>query len=88
MCTTAGDARPAVRASGTTEKGAGFMKGWLPFAIGLLAVVMGAVWTLQGLDLLGGSAMSGSTFWAVVGPVVVAGGIALIVVGLRIRRRP
>ena len=64
------------------------MKGWLPFAIGLLAVVMGAVWTLQGLDLLGGSAMSGSTFWAVVGPVVVAGGIALIVVGLRIRRRP
>ena len=64
------------------------MKGWLPFAIGLLAVVLGVVWTMQGLDLLGGSAMSGNTFWAVVGPIVAVGGVALIVVGLRIRRRP
>jgi hypothetical protein len=64
------------------------VKGWLPFAIGLLAVVLGVVWTMQGLDLLGGSAMSGNTFWAVVGPIVAVGGVALIVVGLRIRRRP
>ena len=64
------------------------MKGWLPFAVGLLAVVLGSVWTLQGLDLLGGSAMSGNTFWAVVGPVVVVAGAALIAIGLRVRRRP
>ena len=35
------------------------MKGWLPMALGLLAVVLGAVWTLQGLDVLDGSVMSG-----------------------------
>lgn len=66
----------------------GAVKGWLPFAVGLLAVVLGVVWTLQGLDLLGGSAMSGNTFWAVVGPVVALAGAALIVVGLRVRRKP
>jgi hypothetical protein len=55
------------------------------FAAGLLAVVLGSVWTLQGLDLLGGSVMSGVTIWAVVGPVVAVAGVALIVLGLRRR---
>jgi uncharacterized membrane protein HdeD (DUF308 family) len=62
------------------------VRGWLPFAAGLLAVVLGAVWTLQGLDLLGGSAMSGNTLWAVVGPIVAVIGVALIVLAMRIRR--
>jgi hypothetical protein len=61
------------------------MKGWLPIAGGMLAVVLGAVWTLQGLDLLGGSVMSGVTFWAVVGPITALAGIALIVLGVRRR---
>ena len=38
--------------------------------LGLILVVSGVVWTLQGLDILGGSAMSGVTLWAVVGPLV------------------
>ena len=43
-----------------------------PFAVGvgLLIAVMGVIWTLQGLGYVGGSVMSGVTFWAVVGPVV------------------
>ena len=53
--------------------------------LGVLAVVLGAVWTLQGLDLLGGSAMSGVTVWAVIGPVVAVAGLVLIVVGVRQR---
>lgn len=63
------------------------MKGWLPIAGGLLAVVLGSVWTLQGLDVLGNSPMSGNTFWAVVGPIVAIVGVALIVMGLRTRSR-
>ena len=41
------------------------------------------IWTLQGLDVLGGSAMSGVTFWAFVGPLVALGGILLIVLSRR-----
>jgi hypothetical protein len=54
--------------------------------LGALLVVVGAVWTLQGLGYLGGSVMSGVTFWAVVGPVVAFLGLLLAVVGGRGRR--
>ncbi len=52
---------------------------------GLLAVVLGALWTLQGLNLVGGSAMSGVTLWAIVGPIVAIAGLILIVIGVRKR---
>jgi hypothetical protein len=63
------------------------MKGWLPMTVGLLAIVLGAVWTLQGLDILAGSVMTGVTVWAIVGPIVAFVGLLLIVIGLRIRSR-
>ena len=63
------------------------MRGWLPLTLGLLAVVVGAVWTRQGLGYVGGSVMTGVTFWAVVGPIVALVGVVLIVVGLRSRNR-
>ena len=62
------------------------MKGWLPFAGGLAAVVLGLLWTLQGLGLLGGSVMSGVTAWAVIGPIVALAGVVLIALALRARR--
>jgi hypothetical protein len=43
----------------------------VPLTLGLLAVVVGAVWTLQGLGYVGGSVMSGVTLWAIVGPILV-----------------
>jgi hypothetical protein len=52
---------------------------------GLLALV-GAVWTLQGANVLGGSFMSGSPRWLVIGLVCLLGGAALLVVALRSRR--
>jgi hypothetical protein len=55
---------------------------------GLLLVVVGAVWTLQGLGYLPGSVMSGVTLWAVVGPVVALLGLVLAVRGLTRRGRP
>jgi uncharacterized membrane protein HdeD (DUF308 family) len=53
---------------------------------GLLALVLGALWTLQGLNLLGGSVMSGVTLWAIIGPVVAVAGLILIIVGVRKRK--
>ena len=56
---------------------------WVWLIIGILVFLMGAVWTLQGLDVLGGSVMGGVTLWAIVGPVVAVVGLVLIGVGLR-----
>ena len=55
-------------------------------ALGVVMVLLGAVWTLQGLDVMGGSAMSGVTSWAVVGPIVAVVGIVLAATNLRRRR--
>ena len=63
------------------------MKAWLPLALGMLAIVTGAVWTLQGLGYLSGSVMTDDRTWAVVGPIVALVGLILVGVGLRIRRR-
>lgn len=46
-------------------------------AIGVLLVLIGALWTLQGLNYVGGSAMSGKTLWAIIGPIVVIVGAVL-----------
>jgi hypothetical protein len=53
-------------------------------AIGVLLVLVGIVWTLQGLDILGGSGMSGVAIWAVIGPFVALIGV---VVALGARRK-
>jgi hypothetical protein len=63
------------------------LTGWTPMAVGVLAVVLGGLWTLQGLDLVGGSVMSGVTVWAIIGPVVAVVGLGLIVLGVRRRTR-
>jgi len=56
-------------------------------ALGALVALAGAVWTLQGLGYIGGSFMSGATLWAVIGPIVLLAGLAMIVLALRGRRR-
>jgi uncharacterized membrane protein HdeD (DUF308 family) len=53
--------------------------------LGGVLVFMGLVWFLQGIDVLGGSAMSGVTLWAILGPIMAIVGVALIV---RSRRGP
>jgi hypothetical protein len=54
-------------------------------AIGVLAALAGAVWTLQGLNIMGGSQMSGDPTWAVVGPIVFVVGVLLFLFGIRRR---
>ena len=53
--------------------------------IGVLAALAGAVWTLQGLNIMGGSKMSGDPTWAVVGPIVFVVGVVLFLFGIRRR---
>jgi hypothetical protein len=53
--------------------------------LGVVMVLMGAVWTLQGLGYLEGSPMSDQTLWAVLGPVLAVVGAGLVVVGARRR---
>jgi len=52
---------------------------------GFLLTLAGVVFTLQGVGILGGSVMSGVTFWAVAGPVIVLTGVVLAALGLRDR---
>ena len=53
---------------------------------GVVLVLMGLVWTLQGFDVLTGSSMSGTTTWSVIGPIVVVIGAVLAWMGIRGRK--
>jgi hypothetical protein len=61
------------------------MKRTLVVGLGVLLILVGVVWTLQGLGVLGGSAMTGVRLWAVVGPVVALAGAAVLLRGSRRR---
>ena len=50
---------------------------------GFVLTLAGVVFTLQGVGILGGSVMSGVTFWAVAGPVIVLAGVVVVAIGLR-----
>jgi hypothetical protein len=63
------------------------MKGWVSVVLGVLLLLAGLVWALQGFNVMGGSAMSGKTMWAVIGPIVAVCGLALLLVGSRWVRR-
>ncbi len=52
---------------------------------GALIALAGIIFTLQGVGALGGSSMSGVTFWAVAGPVIALAGLTIAAVGLRRR---
>jgi hypothetical protein len=52
-------------------------------ATGLLVVIVGVIFSLQGFGVLGGSAMSGSSFWAAAGPVIAIAGLLVAAVGVR-----
>jgi len=45
--------------------------------LGVAMIVVGAVWFLQGMRVLPGSFMTGSSFWAVTGAAVAVLGIVL-----------
>ena len=66
-------------------KEAAIMKSALLVGVGLVLLLAGVIFALQGAGVIGGSTMSGVTIWAVIGPVIAIVGLALAVVGLRRR---
>ena len=61
------------------------MKWGILVGAGALIALLGVIFTLQGVGALGGSVMSGVTFWAVAGPVIAVAGLAIAAFGLRDR---
>jgi hypothetical protein len=53
--------------------------------VGVVITLVGVIFTLQGVGVIGGSSMSGDTFWAVAGPVIAVVGLAIAAVSMRRR---
>lgn len=60
---------------------------WVPRVIGLVLIALGGVWIAQGVGALHGSVMTGRPGYTVLGVLLVLGGVALLVLGLRGRPR-
>jgi hypothetical protein len=56
---------------------------WWLLGLGVLAESIGAIWILQGTNVMPGSLMSGQALWAVIGGVVAAVGLVLVILALR-----
>ena len=52
--------------------------------LGVLAMISGGVWFLQGINILPSSFMTGQTRWAVYGAIAFFVGVALFVAGRRV----
>jgi hypothetical protein len=53
--------------------------------VGVLAIIIGGIWFLQGIGILPGSFMTGQVQWAIYGGVVVIVGVGVL---FWARRRP
>lgn len=56
--------------------------------VGVVLVLVGLVWTLQGANVIGGSFMTGSRLWLVIGVVCVIAGVGLLGRAISARRTP
>ncbi len=54
--------------------------------VGVLAVLLGGVWVLQGLNVLPGSFMTGDFRWAVYGALLAGAGLGALIWANRRRR--
>jgi hypothetical protein len=48
-------------------------------AFGVIVALFGLIWALQGFGVLGGSPMSNTTTWSVIGPITALIGIVITV---------
>ena len=62
------------------------MKSRLLIAAGIVVIIIGGVFALQGFGVIEGSTMSNSHTFEVVGPLVALAGLVLAALGLRHRR--
>jgi hypothetical protein len=62
------------------------MKAIMP-GLGILLLAVGAIWTLQGLNVIKGSFMTGQALWGWIGLACLVAGIALLYTSFRGRVR-
>jgi hypothetical protein len=55
--------------------------------VGIILACFGALWALQGFGVVGGSPMSNTTTWSIIGPITALIGIAIAGYGAR-KRKP
>jgi hypothetical protein len=60
---------------------------WPYLVPGVILSAVGLIWTLQGLDVLRGSVMSGSSLWATIGPIVLVVGLVFLGISIGVARR-
>ena len=56
---------------------------WVLIVLGVLLFLLGGLWTLQGTNVIQGSAMSGQSFWATMGVLLLIVGGVLAYFGWR-----
>jgi hypothetical protein len=55
--------------------------------VGVVIALFGLLWALQGFGVVGGSPMSNTTTWSIIGPITALVGIGIAVAASR-RRKP
>ena len=55
--------------------------------VGIVVTAFGVLWALQGFGVVGGSPMSNTTTWSIIGPIVALVGIAIAGYGGRTRKK-
>ncbi len=63
------------------------MKRWITLSVGVVLVLVGAVWVLQGIGVITGSFMTGQKLWFLIGLVAFLVGVVLVASNFT-RRRP
>jgi len=63
------------------------MQRTLIVGFGVLITIAGVIFAVQGLGYLHGSVMTGTTLWAVLGPVIALIGLGVVALGFRPTRR-
>jgi hypothetical protein len=63
------------------------MRRALIVGFGVLVTVAGVIFALQGLGYIGGSVMTATTLWSVLGPLIAVAGLCIVAAGFLVSRR-
>jgi hypothetical protein len=62
------------------------MRSAIVFGVGVVVALAGLLFALQGFGVVSGSAMSNTTTWSILGPIIALIGIAIAFAGWRGRK--
>jgi drug/metabolite transporter superfamily protein YnfA len=62
------------------------MRSAIVFVVGVIVALAGLLFALQGFGVVSGSAMSNTTTWSILGPIIALIGLAIALFGWRGRK--